>query len=268
MEKFTKILKHSYIFLILGIFYIPIFFMTVFSFNQSDDKGRAIFTVWNGFSWDSWKELGSSEFTSAFANSFLIGTIVALIVTVIALLVVYGLWRQKAFYKNTVDATANIILINPDVITAIALAITLSSIFGTLSVLNEGIIRVILSHVILTLPYAILLLYPRSEKFDKSLLEASQDLGYNHFQSWLRIYLRFMMPIILITMGVCLTLSFDDFILTRIVSNTSTVATRLYEGSYKGWSMALGSILLIVILISVIITNKVRSLKWKSSQKL
>ncbi|MGV2393809.1 UNVERIFIED_CONTAM: hypothetical protein O8I53_13185 [Campylobacter lari] len=43
-----------------------------------------------------------------------------------------------------------------------------------------------------------------------------------------------MIPSIIFASLVAAFLSFDDFIILRTVSNTSTLGTKLYEGQFKG----------------------------------
>ena len=89
-------------------------------------------------------------------------------------------------------------------------------------------------------------MYPRSSKFDKSLLEASYDLGYGAIKSWFKTYFRHMMPVIVASFVIALTLSFDDFILTRITAKVETIGVVLYSSNIKNWVLMLGTILLFI----------------------
>ena len=256
MSKITKFLKRSYITLILIIFYIPILFGAIFSFNKYDAgaKGDIKVTKWNGMDLGSFKAITTQGRGDALINSIILGVIVSLIVAVVTLLTTYALWKQKnRTYKAIVEGTSNIPLINPDVITAVSLSLIFSVMFGTLSFESDGMWRAITAHVTIILPFGILIAYPRSSKFSASMMEASRDLGYNSFKTWFKTYFRFMMPITIAVIAISITLSFDDFILTRTVSNTSTIGTKLYEGSFKGWALALGTILMFITMLGSLI---------------
>lgn len=247
--KEKEILKKSYVWIILILFYIPIIFGAIFSFNAPSKKGF-ISTTWNSFSLQAFSDLAKVSFASALVNSIIIAISTTLIVIIISLITVFALWKQRnKSVKSYVNLSSNIPLINPDVITAVAMAIILSLLFGTLIATKEGLIRAIVSHVVMTLPYGILLLYPRSEKFSKTLFEASQDLGYNKFKTWFLIYLKYMIPAVISTSVVVVFLSFDDFIITKITSNSQTVGTLLYQGTFKTWALLLGAIMLILIVV-------------------
>ncbi|UVD81987.1 ABC transporter permease subunit [Mycoplasma iguanae] len=245
-----EILKKSYVWIILIIFYIPIIFGTVYSFNAESTKGDVSLNAWNKTTWAGWANLFEDELINKFINSFIIAMSVSLIVIVISLITVYSIWKQRSrMVKSVINGTSSIPLINPDIITAVGLSIVLSILFGSLLASEEGLWRAIVSHSIMCLPYGILFMLPRSDKFSQSLMEASQDLGYGPFKTWFKTYFIYMMPSIVFVFIITTFLSFDDFIITRIVSNTETIGTALYEGKFKTWSLALAAIMLLLVII-------------------
>ena len=248
MSKLYEFLKKSYVLIILALFYIPVIFAAVFSFNKYDPnaKGAIDPTQWLGGSLTSYSTIFKDGRGNALVNSIILGLIVATIVAFISLITVYALWRQRnRSYKAFVDSTANIPLINPDIITAVSLSLIFGVIFGSLTITSDGMWRAVLAHVTMILPFGILLAYPRSSKFKLSMIEASKDLGYGPVRSWFKTYFIYMLPMTAAVIVISLTLSFDDFILTRTVSNTTTIGTKLYESPIKGWALALGSIMML-----------------------
>lgn len=250
MSKFKDFSKYFYISIILAIFYIPLFFAAVFSFNQTSDKGFITFEHWNGFTWEAYKNLFSNKMVEAFMNSLLLGTLSTLIVIFLSLLTVFSIWKQKSkIIKIAKNTSTNISIINPDIIIGVSLALFFSLSFGVLSTESEGFIRAVIGHVVMILPYGILIMYPKSEKFNKSIFEASYDLGYPKVKTWFKTYFVYMIPSISFTLIVSMVLSFDDFIITSITSNSTTVGTELYQGRFQSWALAIGSILLVSIII-------------------
>lgn len=187
----------------------------------------------------------------SFVNSFLLGFCTSIIVIVLSLITVFALWRQKnKGLRSYTQTSANIPLINPDVITGITLAVILDIIFfGTLKATSEGFFRAVIAHSAMCLPYGILIMLPKSDKFSKNIFEASQDLGYSKIKTWFKTYFVYMIGSIAFTFVITMTLSFDDFIITRIVSNTETLGTQLYEGQFQAWSLAIGAISLLIVVI-------------------
>lgn len=250
MSKTTMFLQRSYIIIILSVIYIPLFLAAIFALNKPPKRGDISFNIWNGLSLQGFVELGQKHILMALLNSLVMGVMVAIAVVIISLITVYALWRQKhRIYKVLVDSSANIPLINPDIVSAVALAITFGIMFGSLGLLDSGFIRATLSHIVVILPYGIILMYPKSSKFDKSLLEASYDLGYGPITSWFKTYFRHMTPVIMASFLIALTLSFDDFILTRITSKVVTIGVELYSSRIKNWVLLLGAMLLIITVV-------------------
>ncbi len=249
MTRFKEFSKYFYVLIILVIFYIPLFFAAVFSFNATSDKGFITFTHWNGFTWEAYQNLFSNKVVAAFMSSLLLGTLTSFIVIVFSLLTVFSIWKQKSkTIKVAKNVSTNISIINPDVIIGISLALFFSISFGVLSSDSEGFFRAVIGHVVMILPYGILIMYPKSEKFNKSIFEASYDLGYPKVKTWFKTYFIYMLPSISFTLIVSMVLSFDDFIITSITSNSETIGTELYQGRFQSWALAIGSILLVSVI--------------------
>ena len=263
MNKFKSFLKNFYIVAILLFLYIPIFFGMIYSFNEPSSKGIFSVTTWNKSSWQAYRELFSKSHSIAFVNSFLLAFSTSLIVITISLLTVFALWRQKnKAIRTYTQGSSNIPLINPDVITGFTLAIVLNLIFmGTLKATNEGFFRAVIAHTVMSLPHGILIMLPKSDKFSKNIFEASQDLGYSKFRTWFKTYFVYMLGSIGFTFVITMTLSFDDFVITKIVSNTETLGTQLYEGQFQAWSLAIGAIALIIVIFgnAVYVTYKLNA---------
>lgn len=273
MSKLKNISRRSYIFIILALFYIPLLFAAVFSFNADPRRGGMNFKAFSSFSTDGWSALTSGPVAEAITNSFLLAIPTAIITIMISLLTVYGLWRQKSkVYKMAVDGTSAIPLINPDIITAVGLALTFGILFGQLQFGQSGYVRTVIAHVTMILPFIITVMYPRSTKFQASLMEASKDLGFGPIRTWLKTYLIYMIPVIAGSLVIALVLSLDDFIVTRIIYRQPTIGKMLYGGmsggSVKAWSLAIGTSMLGLMFVAgagyslfKIASKKIRILK-------
>ncbi|MCE6115003.1 ABC transporter permease [Mycoplasmopsis agalactiae] len=248
MNKVAKFFKSFYIHIILLAFYIPLLYAAIFSFNNPSSKGF-VRTSWNGFTTNNWATFFNEGRGIALLNSLVIAFAVSVIVVTISLFTCYGMWRQKnRIYSKMILGTNNVPLINPDNISAIGLALLFSVLFGTLANTREGLFRGIVGHTVMALPYAITLMFPRSDKFNASLFEAAQDLGYSKLRAWFKTYFVYMLPSSFFAAIVAAFLSFDDFIILRTVSNTSTLGTKLYEGEFRAWGLVVGASLLIIVL--------------------
>lgn len=268
MSKIWSFIKHSYIYIILSVTYIPLIFAVIFSFNKPSAKGFLSFS-WNkgtGQAWTTFLEDGRGD---ALINSLIIALFTALLVVSISLVTVFAMWRQRnKKYEGTIKSINNIPLINPDNITAIGLVLVFGMLFGTLANTSEGIIRGIVGHTVMALPYGITLMYPRSEKFNRSLFEASQDLGYSKFRSWFKTYFVYMLPSIIFAALVASFLSLDDFIILRTTTNTATLGTKLYEGQFQPWGLVVGASLMFLTIFGNIIYISYKAHKIKKASKV
>lgn len=266
MSKFFAILKRSYIYIILAFVYIPLVVGAIFSFNPNSKKG-GFFTTLSGFTTKHWATFLDQGRGIAIVNSIIIAVVVSIIVIILSLITAYSIYRQKTkFVKAVVTSSSNIPLINPDNITAIGLVLVFGVMFGIISSDSEGIWRAVVAQVVMALPYGISLMLPRSEKFNWNLYEASQDLGYSGFRSWFKTYFVYMIPSIIFVFVVSSFLSFDDFIITRTVSNTTTIGVKLYEGTFQPWALVLGTIFLLLSITGNFIYIFFKKLQFKKSK--
>lgn len=263
-------LKKSYIYIILAIFYIPLIVGVIYSTSTSGARrGDMPFTY--DRTDEGWSDLANNtKILRSILNSGLIGLIVATLVVAIALITTFGLWRQKnKSARPIVVGTSSIPLINPDIITAISLSLAFGAMFGGMTGNDTGYFRLIAGQTTMILPFAITIMYPRSEKFKVSLLEASKDLGYGPVKTWFKTYLRHMIPVALAAFGIALAMSFDDFIIARVVSKEKfTIGKQMYEGKLKPWALALGAVMLAITLSGTTIFAVWISRKERKNRKV
>jgi ABC-type spermidine/putrescine transport system permease subunit II len=69
---------------------------------------------------------------------------------------------------------------------------------------------VVIGHVVVSLPYAILTIMPLLERLSISLDEAAQDLGAGPSQRFRRVTLPLLMPALISSFLIAFTLSFDE----------------------------------------------------------
>lgn len=264
---FKSFFKKSYVYILIAIFYIPLIVGAVYSFSASGKKSMPAVFNYTGEGWN--KLFGDQNITMALLNSLILALLVSSIVVAVGLITVFGLWRQKnKTAKGFVNGTANIPLINPDIITAISLALAFGVMFGTMSRNDTGYFRLLFAHVTMILPFGITLMYPRSEKFKLTLFEASKDLGYGPIKTWFKTYFRHMVPVALASFGVAFVLSLDDFVITRIVSKEDTIGKLMYQGTLKPWVLALGTTLMFVTLTITAIFGIITSRRERRVRKV
>ena len=77
-------------------------------------------------------------------------------------------------------------------------------------------------HLIVCLPFSVATLLPRFEGFDRSLEQASADLGENGWWTFWRVTFPLVMPGIVASLLLTFTISFDEFIMAFFLSGNET----------------------------------------------
>ena len=111
----------------------------------------------------------------------------------------------------------------------VVFGISLLLLFHTLGIPN-GIVTVVIGHIVITLPYAILVLVPRLEQIDESLEEAAYDLGASRLRTFRSITLPLILPAVVSAFLIAFTTSFDEYAVASFVVGTrATFPIYLYS---------------------------------------
>ena len=255
MKYFSKI----YIFLILGILYIPIATLILFSFNAS--SSTALFT---GFSFKWYYELfRSPETFEALRNTLILAASSAIIATVIGTAAAEGIYKMRnKLAKTAITSVTNIPMMNPDIVTGMSMMlffVAVAAILG-ISYENIGFTAMLISHVTFCLPYVILSVLPRINELGDSLSEAALDLGCTPIQAFFKVKLPNIMPGVLSGMVMAFTMSLDDFVISYFVgsSDFQTLPLLIYSMTKKQVKpdmYALSTLIIVTIFVLLIITN-------------
>ena len=255
MKYFSKI----YIFLILGILYIPILTLILFSFNSSNST--AVFT---GFSFEWYVELFSSPDTFvALRNTLILAVLSSLISTVIGTAAAEGIYRMRSkIAKTAITSVTNIPMMNPDIVTAMSMMLFFVALAGFLGISyeNMGFTAMLISHITFCLPYVILSVLPRINELGDSLSEAALDLGCTPLQAFFKVKLPNIMPGVLSGMVMAFTMSLDDFVISYFVgsSDFQTLPLLIYSMTKKKVTpdmYALSTLIIVTIFIMLVVSN-------------
>jgi spermidine/putrescine transport system permease protein len=103
----------------------------------------------------------------------------------------------------------------------IALAIGLLIFFNEASV-PLGLKTIVMGHIVLSIPYTILVLVPRLERLDVRLEEAARDLGAGTMQTFRMITFPLILPAIVSAFLVAFVLSFDEIVVASFIAGQTT----------------------------------------------
>ena len=194
--------------------YIPVLFLPVFSFNDSNSVA-----VWGGFSlhWygDAW---ANDDVKAATMRSLVIGVSAAALSTELATLAALGTTRRKAFKGQTlIYVMINQPLMVPEIVTAVALMIF----FGILKVATEyqGLGYLIAAHTAFCIPFAYLPIRARLEEMDLTPETAAADLYASNWQTFRFVTLPLLVPGIIAGAMLAFVPSLDDVVITMFVKS-------------------------------------------------
>jgi len=222
----TRRLKLSggtlYFIAVVAFLYLPILMLVIFSFN---DSVMLIFPL-KGFTLKWYQALlGATELLRAVRNSFFLGIAASAVATTLGTMAALGLMRFRFPGRGLFLAVAAMPMVIPYVVLGVALLILFSSLDIPRSLVTVGV-----GHVIVNIPYVMLIVAARLAGFPASLEEASQDLGATYWQTLFKVTLPICAPAILAAFLSSFTTSFDEFAVSFFLSGSeATLPIYLYS---------------------------------------
>jgi spermidine/putrescine transport system permease protein len=232
----------------LAFLYIPVLFLPLFSFNDS----LYIAFPLKGFTTQWYASMiGNEPLLAALLNSIKVGAVTAALATILGIFGAKAVTRYRLPGQKPVVFVIMLPLFIPGIILGVALLILANRLGVTLSLYT-----VTLGHILITVPFAMATMIPRFEGFDKSMEEASADLGENAIWTFWRVTLPIMFPGVLASLLLCFTVSFDEFIIAFFLAGTDPtlpvyVYSQLRFPQYLPSVVALGACVLMVSFVVV-----------------
>jgi spermidine/putrescine transport system permease protein len=196
--------------LLVVFLYAPILILIIFSFNDRE----FVSFPWQGFTLRWYHEfLSNSALLGALKTSAFIATVSSVATVALGIPASIALVRRRFFAKGLVSG----VLLAPLVIPLVVFGIALLILFNTLGIPLSPF-TVMIGHIVLALPFAILTLVPRLERIPESLEEASRDLGAGAFTTFRQVTLPLLAPAVLSAFLICFTLSFDEIVVASFTA--------------------------------------------------
>jgi len=223
----------------------PLVILVVFAFNDS----ALLSLPMTGFSL-RWVEavLEKPEFFRAFKNSLVVTGTVGVASTVIGTMTAMGLVRLRASVASAVMAALTV----PVMVPPLMLGILFLSYYTQWLGLRLGLHTVILSHLVFTQPFVILIVNARMASFDFATIDSARDLGASSLQAFLTITLPIIRSSILGAALISMALSLDDFLVTFFtIGGGNTLPTFMWGMLRKGVDPSINVIAVMIMLLSV-----------------
>lgn len=207
------------------ILYLPILFIPLFSFNS----GVYVRFPLEGFTFAWYGDLLQREpLMRAFWNSVKVATFVSILSTLIAIPAALAIARYRMPGKAPAVGFIMLPLVLPGLILGVSLLTLLNRMGVTLS-----LVTVTIGHMVICLPYAISVLLPRFIGFNRSLEEASSDLGEPPLRTFWRVTLPCNYPGILACLLMTFTISFDEFFMAFFLSGAQSTLPMYIWGQLR-----------------------------------
>ena len=245
-------LLRSYAVLFLAFLYIPVLFLPLFSFNDSQYIAFPLkeFTT----KWYS-EMLADDPMHAALLNSIKVGGAAAVIATILGMFGAKAITRYRIPGRKPVVFTIMLPLVIPLIIMGVALLILANRMGITLSLYT-----VTVGHILVCVPFSMATLMARFEGFDKAMEEAAADLGDNAWWVFWRVTFPMVFPGVLASLLLTFTISFDEFIMAFFLSGTEPTLPIYIWGQLRfpqrlPGVLALGSVILVVSFVVVFLSQ-------------
>jgi spermidine/putrescine transport system permease protein len=208
--------------LVVVFLYAPIVILLIFSFNSSDVPSFPL----SGFTLHWYHDfIHNGDLRAALWTSAIIAAATSIGAVFLGILASIALARRAFRGKALVSA----LLLSPLVIPYLVFGIALLLLFHTVGV-SRGLPTVVIGHIVITLPYTILVLVPRLEQIDASLEEAAYDLGASRLRTFRSVTLPLILPAVVSALLIAFTTSFDEYaVASFLVGSRSTFPIYLYS---------------------------------------
>lgn len=255
MKRFSKLSKPYAIWMFILVV-IPIIFMIVLSFL----KMTAINIDNAQFTLENFGKLTNPTYTKAFLKAMELSIIATIICLLIGYPIAYIIHTSKIKNKYAVlliiilPMWSNMLLRLKSLANISLPEGFMKNTFGISFDFYGTSFAVVFGMILMYLPFMIFPIYTVLEKIDKSLLEASQDLGANHIKTFMKVTL----PLSLkgVTSGIIMVFlpSAMGFTVSQIMSGGKVqLIGNIIENLFKNsLNYSLGSLISLIIIIFVI----------------
>ena len=233
--------------------FIPLIAIVVFAFNASAVPVLPI----AGFStrWFS-QAFDDAELTGALIRSIEIGAATGLVATALGIMASIGLSARRLHLRAVVVAVILLPLVVPYISLAVGLLIVLQE-------MNVGLSlwAVFVGHIVIALPFAVLVVFPRLRSLDPAMVEAARDLGAGEVTAFNLVTLPLLIPSLISSFLICFITSFDEFAIASFLAppGEPTYPVFLYAGSRTPGLLpeliAIGSLIIVASIAIVVLAE-------------
>lgn len=183
-------------------------------------------------------------------NTFIIALLSAAIATIIGVFGAIAIHFLQSKTKQTLLTLNNVLIVSPDVIIGASFLI-LFTIIGV----KLGFVSVLLSHIAFSIPIVVIMVLPKLQEMNNSLIDAARDLGAGPLHVMSKVIMPYIKPGIFAGFFMALTYSLDDFAVTFFVTGNgySTLAVEIYSRARQGVSLSINALSTLIFLFTILL---------------
>ncbi|MFP4582091.1 MAG: ABC transporter permease [Desulfococcaceae bacterium] len=223
--------------------FAPIVAVVLLSFNPEQFGSFPM----SGFSFEWYVKLAQNKtILEAFKNSLVLGSLTAIITTAVGVPAAMAFVRYEFPGKNSLNTLLLAPIMIPEVVLGVALLIFIRWLQQP-----KSFALLVIGHVVITLPYVLLVVQARLVGIRREYEEAAMVLGANPFQTFMQVTFPLLMPAILAGALFSFTISFDDVTATLFwaTARNQTVPVKIFgmlRNSISPEINALGTVMIIL----------------------
>lgn len=229
---------------VLAFLYAPIAVLIMFSFNDS----RILSLPWRGFTW-KWYEalLINADLQAAIWNSVYVGIFATIITILIGVPAAFALDRYNFPGKTVFRRFILLPIALPGVITGVSML----NMFSTMGI-NLSLETVIMGHATALVSVVATQVFARLQRINRSLEEASADLGAKPWQTFWYVTLPNIRSAIIGSALLSFTLSFDEIPVTFfLIGRDNTLPMYIWSTMRRGITPEINAVGTLIIIASL-----------------
>jgi spermidine/putrescine transport system permease protein len=251
--RLGKVILGSYFWAMVVFLYVPLVVLVVFAFNDALIPALPL----SGFT-TKWFHAAfqNTDLTGALKRSAWLALLNGVAASLLGLFAALAVTGRRLFLRSVWTT----LLLLPLVVPYIVLAI------GMLIVLHElgyqaSLAAVLAGHIVISIPYSLLVIVPRLRTLDAAIVEAARDLGADTLRAFILVTLPLIVPALISSALICFTISFDEFAIASFLAppNSPTYPVFLYSGTrtpaLQPQVIALGAIVVTFSILLVVVAD-------------
>ena len=249
--------------LFFAFIYIPLVLIALYSFNANPVN----MMVWSGFTTEWYAQVlgfkttvsesalyieSTDQLIAAVLNSLKIALFTTVIATVFGTAIALALHRYNFLGKRFYQVVMFMPMLMPDIVLGIALLI-----FFVSAGIRLGVTTIVIGQCTFLISYVFIVVSARLAGMDRTLENASADLGANEWVTFRRVVLPQLMPGILGGALLAFIISMDDLVITYFIAgvDVTTLPMFIFAMLRRGIKPEINAIAVMMLTFSFLVAS-------------